>query len=347
MNVNPLGSSAVLVLAAVLWFVYLIPTWLRRREYLATERNAVRLQQTLRIMAETAQVPREVHAESTARSVAAQQRILRKEQQVEQVISKAQEVLAARAAGTQARRSPADDHGSGRTATRCRPSAVLFPRRHLTRALDRSGGGGRRDRARRVRQRGSARDRSHRRCGVAGAARPDGPGGALTQGAGAHSHPGADRAIPRRPTSSSLSGKLQPRTGWMPVPLPKPLYLSAPSPWLPAWRGASVSSANCGRQRRKPSKPFARHTRGNVTPIIRGEATNRRPAASRDGAVDELDASVTDLDAVLRRRRAVGYPGSQPRCSRYVLLAPESSARRTRRGSSEAPRRTSHLRRGE
>ncbi|HEY9478287.1 MAG TPA: hypothetical protein VIQ26_07630, partial [Microbacteriaceae bacterium] len=98
MNVNPLGSSAVLVLAAVLWFLYLIPTWLRRREYLATERNAVRLQQTLRIMAETAQVPHQVHAESSARSVAAHQRILKKEQQVEHSIARAHEALAARAA---------------------------------------------------------------------------------------------------------------------------------------------------------------------------------------------------------------------------------------------------------
>src|SRR5690606_41774453 len=57
MGIDGIGSSVVIAFAALLWFIYLVPTWLRRREYLSTERNAVRLQQTLRIMAETAQVP--------------------------------------------------------------------------------------------------------------------------------------------------------------------------------------------------------------------------------------------------------------------------------------------------
>ena len=71
----------MLALAAGLWLVYLVPSWLRRREYLATERNAVRLQQTLRVLAETAEVPVAVRAETTARSVAEQQRTLRQAQQ--------------------------------------------------------------------------------------------------------------------------------------------------------------------------------------------------------------------------------------------------------------------------
>lgn len=72
----------MLALAAGLWLVYLVPSWLRRREYLATERNAVRLQQTLRVLAETAEVPVAVRAETTARSVAQQQRTLRQAQQL-------------------------------------------------------------------------------------------------------------------------------------------------------------------------------------------------------------------------------------------------------------------------
>ncbi|WP_308465767.1 hypothetical protein [Rathayibacter soli] len=73
-----LSGGIVVVLAAALWLVYLLPTWLRRREYQATERNAVRLQQTLRILAETSELPAEVRLEATAREVATQQRILRK-----------------------------------------------------------------------------------------------------------------------------------------------------------------------------------------------------------------------------------------------------------------------------
>lgn len=67
----------MIALAAVLWLVYLIPSWFRSRQYLATERNAVRLQQTLRILAETSEVPEEVRIEANARSIAEQERILK------------------------------------------------------------------------------------------------------------------------------------------------------------------------------------------------------------------------------------------------------------------------------
>ena len=56
----------MLAIAAVLWLTYLLPTWIRRREYLATERNAVRLQQTIRVLAETAEVPDVVRAARSA-----------------------------------------------------------------------------------------------------------------------------------------------------------------------------------------------------------------------------------------------------------------------------------------
>lgn len=73
-----MGGGVVVAIAAVLWLAYLVPVWLRRREYVATERNAVRLQQTLRILAETSELPDEVRMEATAKTVAEQQRILRK-----------------------------------------------------------------------------------------------------------------------------------------------------------------------------------------------------------------------------------------------------------------------------
>jgi hypothetical protein len=73
-----LSGGIVFAIAAALWIIYLMPTWLRRNEFLATERNAIRLQQTLRILAETAEAPEEVRVETTARSVAEQQKILKK-----------------------------------------------------------------------------------------------------------------------------------------------------------------------------------------------------------------------------------------------------------------------------
>jgi hypothetical protein len=78
MNGGTLSGGVVIALAATLWLAYLLPTWLRRRDYLNAERNAVRLQQTLRILAETAEAPEEVRVEATAREVARQQKILKK-----------------------------------------------------------------------------------------------------------------------------------------------------------------------------------------------------------------------------------------------------------------------------
>lgn len=79
MPVDGIGSGLIIVIAALLWLVYLVPSWLRRREYLATERNALRLQQTLRVMAESAEIPAQVRAEATARDAARQQKVLRAE----------------------------------------------------------------------------------------------------------------------------------------------------------------------------------------------------------------------------------------------------------------------------
>jgi hypothetical protein len=72
------GGGLIMAVAAGLWLIYFMPAFTRRSQYLATERNAVRLQQTLRILAETAEVPDEIRAETTARSVAEHQRYLKK-----------------------------------------------------------------------------------------------------------------------------------------------------------------------------------------------------------------------------------------------------------------------------
>src|SRR6187431_519349 len=92
------GGGVLLALAAGLWLVYLVPSWLRRREYLATERNAVRLQQTLRVLAETAEEPHAVRAEATARSVAVQQKTLREAQARAEAIQRARDAAARRTA---------------------------------------------------------------------------------------------------------------------------------------------------------------------------------------------------------------------------------------------------------
>jgi len=91
MNVESWGGGLVVLLVAALWLVYLVPTWHRRRQYLATERNAVRLQQTLRILAQTAEVPEQVRIEADARSVADAQRVLAAEEAKREALRRAHE----------------------------------------------------------------------------------------------------------------------------------------------------------------------------------------------------------------------------------------------------------------
>lgn len=73
-----MSGGVLLLVAAVLWVAYLFPTMIRRRHDLASERNAVRLQQTLRVIAEAAETPQEVRVEANARAIYAQQRMLAK-----------------------------------------------------------------------------------------------------------------------------------------------------------------------------------------------------------------------------------------------------------------------------
>lgn len=70
-----LGGGVIVLVAVLLWLVYLLPTWYSRRQYDAAERNAVRLNQALRVLAETSETPGEVHLELNARTAMAQQRL--------------------------------------------------------------------------------------------------------------------------------------------------------------------------------------------------------------------------------------------------------------------------------
>lgn len=90
------GGGVIFVVAAVLWTAVLVPAWVRRREFKAAEQNAVRLQRTLRVLAETAEVPTEVRVEATARAALAQERLLKTAQRRQEAERQA-ELAAARA----------------------------------------------------------------------------------------------------------------------------------------------------------------------------------------------------------------------------------------------------------
>lgn len=98
---GPVLSGGVIVLVAVLlWMLYLLPSWRGRYQYNAAERNAVRLNQALRVLAETSETPEEVRVELNTRTALAQQRLakrLRAEQESAQL-----EMLRAELAATRA-----------------------------------------------------------------------------------------------------------------------------------------------------------------------------------------------------------------------------------------------------
>lgn len=71
------GGGIMFLVIALLWAAVLVPTWFRRREFNAAERNALRLQRTLRVLAETSEVPAEMHLEATAREALAHEKLLR------------------------------------------------------------------------------------------------------------------------------------------------------------------------------------------------------------------------------------------------------------------------------
>lgn len=69
-----------MLIAVLLWMLYLLPSWRGRFQYNAAERNAVRLNQALRVLAETSETPGEVRYELNARTVLAQQKLAKRVQ---------------------------------------------------------------------------------------------------------------------------------------------------------------------------------------------------------------------------------------------------------------------------
>lgn len=287
----------LLALAAGLWLVYLIPTWLRRREYLATERNAVRLQQTLRVLAETAEVPIAVRAETTARSVAEQQRTLRQAQQLAmrearaiEAVHRARDAAALRRAEriTDAQPAVAAVVASRALAaqrlrrTRAVTSIVLFAA-VVTAAVQLV---------------------LMASTGVAAGAWAvlafAGVGGAtslsllnrLAAVSRARSALRAERAPLRRTMSSAPAVVERAETGWTPVPVPKPLYLSR-AIMDNVVVDADLAAADL-RAAAAEAEERLRAAQATVTPFRRAEPTPKR-------ALERLD-----LDEVLRRRRAAG-----------------------------------------
>lgn len=327
-----IGGGILIAVAAALWIAYLLPSWLRRRQYLATERNAVRLQQTLRILAETAETPEPVVVEATAREVAVQQRILHEQEEAARLAAEAAEQAAI-----------AERRAAEETANAARARAAAAPGSPET-----------------IRRARRAVRRRRATCTliafaalvtiVAGLIASAFGASLLIPAAGGVALVGAVTGLVRlatsRPTPVAATAPVAPvaqefepiefvepeaeaeAEGWTPRPLPKPLHLSRGT--IAATAMASIEAA--AELKRAESEARLAKRAEEITPRVPklapaasapapevparrdagatvGRAASAADAANpyaRMGFVDETRPGIDDLDAVLRRRRAAG-----------------------------------------
>ncbi|CAN5122604.1 hypothetical protein BH09ACT6_BH09ACT6_15150 [soil metagenome] len=328
-----LGGGLIVGLAAVLWLIYLLPTWFRRNEYLATERNVVRLQQTLRILAETSEVPDEVRAEASARSVVEQQRLLKKVtvQNTPPALRAAAKIRKARAvtSGILVLSFVVAVLGGVQIAVNGAWIILVVGVISTTLCVTRLGRLAKDGRA--LRLPGSATD------AAAAAAR-------RASGSSAHGRPAGFAADPDsfdheldgglgEAHSESLSEGESGSPTWTPVPLPKPLYAGhrrfvSVVPSLSDAERAAVQAEEALRAAAAQSELALRSAHAATTDIvsasgpstISGSLSNgtdsvasvaspsAAPAApsrfAQMGIVDDAETGALDVDQVLARRRA-------------------------------------------
>jgi hypothetical protein len=272
MELTGVGGGLMLAIAAALWLVYLVPNWFKRREYLATERNAVRLQQTIRVLAETAEVPAAVRAEAAARQLALQQRAEYRQGPVAvgRPVQKVQP-------------SAAQLASASRRMRRTRAATTLVLLVSAVTAV-----------VQLVAQ-------SWVMLAVSGAAVVGSLAllARIAEVSRARTAPAAARPARRTSLGPAEAKAVQRQAEWTPVPVPKPMYLSrsvveaAAAVEDPAFelKLAAVAAERALRNAEKEATP------------LRVAAASASPFANM-GIVDDSATSTPDLDAVLARRRA-------------------------------------------
>jgi hypothetical protein len=294
-----LGGGAIIAFAAVLWLLYLTPTWLRRREYLRTERTAVRLQQTLRVLAETAEVPEEVRAEVSARSVAEQHRALRESARRAEAVARPRDAKAERALARSGR-GPREPRSralavSDIAAARLRRSRVLATN-ILVVGITLTGWG--------VSDVAAGGTLEFLAAGLVVSFLAVALLQRASTVAAAHRAVSAvDQAVvvPEESRSFSEWQEAEPsRPTWTPVPLPKPRYLDqqkavAPNPAVRD--DVAIAASLRAAAQRADDALRAAHAAPEVA------ALDRRPVDAVT-AMNESGPVITDLDGVLRRRRS-------------------------------------------
>ena len=325
-----IGSGIMLALAAGLWLVYLVPTWLRRNEYLATERNALRLQQTLRVLAETAEMPEPLRAEASARSVAEHQRALKRELQQRASVDRHRATAAARLHASTIPEprieAPARQKPASRTAV-ARPETAPVTSAARTRAR----------RLRRVRAITSLLlVASIATAAIQGVFMVTTGVAALSFAVLGFSAVVAmtsiamlsrlaavtrSRTVVAEPTRAPVARRVvmseplvaeEPvndvAVSWTPVPVPKPLYLGRPATPAITFDASALAAQLADAAAEAERALRAAHEEPEVTPIRGRTKPASRFAAMGivDNVTDGAEGSRPDLNEVLRRRRAAG-----------------------------------------
>jgi hypothetical protein len=336
MDFTGAGTAIMLALAAVLWFLYLLPSWMRRREFLATERNATRLQRAIRVLAETAEAPAELRVEANAREVARTERLLAQERRRVEAATRAE----LHAAELRAREAEAQAAEIARAARRAAPAPAALPasQRAVAEVAPVLLAFARLRRARRVAGLlllaavivGAVQLWLMAATGVVVGSWLVVAGCAVAAGVSvrmqrriadrARSLATAPEARVRRASSALIDAELQheqPARAWTPVPVPKPLYLErGEAPRVPVVPPVSAERLLLAAAEEAERALAAAHAEPEVVPFRpRETAPASAPAAppasapsrfASMGVIDDVDTARPDLDEVLRRRRSVG-----------------------------------------
>ena len=287
-----LGGGLIFGIAAALWIAYLVPTWLRGHTFDATERNAVRMQQTIRALAETSELPSEMRVEASARAVAEQKRLLRDAENHARVQLRA---ATAKAIGydDSGVRAKARRRGQRLVATAVLLASVIGIATGTSLMLTNQGW-----QLLAVSCAAFAVAiivQNELSGAVSSGARQTSPQGFVSQAFADHA-----------PIASSVDSR-----SWTPTALPRPMHLSQGS--IAAAVIASQAAAERLRLSGAEEALIERlRTAGGVSTSIRVSEPAATQAPSRFASMGLVDAGSPDqtghldLDAVLRRRRAAG-----------------------------------------
>jgi hypothetical protein len=299
MGFSGLGGGIMVALAAGLWLVYLMPSWFKRRDYIASERAEVRRQQALRVLQETTSTPVMQRVESIVTAAGE----VRDREKLAEAIRRSKEAQAARTAAVAARTSVSMPVARARMAKRLRrtravaslillAAVVAAVTQIILMATTGVAAGA---------------------WAVLGFAAVVGVVAVAALGRLANmarrraARPVVQNVAPSKKMSAALPVVVEEepvQKAWTPVPVPKPMYLTrtAVVPAAPVvdpveeLRAAAAEADRVLRDAQKSSE---------VTPISRPEPEAPPSRFATMGIVEDLDVTSTDLNEVLRRRRSL------------------------------------------